>query len=1095
MKEMISARRGSALLVVLGLLAFMVMSSVGFAIFMRQSRVPSSHLRRESTARYLLKSALANAIMRLDGRMCEIPSLSGQYAMEGVYDDPYPGLLPDGFQTGTQNSLNGDYWQKRVFTPFGPVDASTTVSTLTLEGLAYLPPALINEARVFSRTTRTAQWTNLAYDLGRYAFTAIDVSDCFDLNKLATDVSRRSSAAGERIVLASLVEQGDQLAEKILSKTNDGEEPLVSLADFNAVMGRTKYTPFMNYIPNGGQFYKADDANSISNALFITDTWFPASDLYLDDTNLKAKRLQEDQGASQTKFDLADKKDQPWKFSGSLNSWLAIPETTFSKVLEQNLGVGLVALYDYLDKDQVPLSLSLPTVEATPMVAGLSVVAPTFALKFEKQDDVDNTYQWDIQGKNLHTVDRKVKAIVYRGLDGSVTVRGTLVYPFKRAKTEKRKNMSFDVETFVAVYFGEDGMPSRLNNKVFRPTKAEWDKGEAFTRDGIYYYFGKKQGVDFGDVEDARAATKDLMITVPPKNLAPRVVAYHVNEEDQNESSDDPLPGNLLDKNIITRNLPAGMTDDDLFIAFNRDGSVANEFKKGNSGKRLATPEERKANPNSTKQDAIDPTTGGVTGSYKPYVAVWVRVVDKSKKTVDLVPASVADDKDLLNSDVSGAESQIANLSGGNYPVMPFTWQMKDEIKFVIDDQLMTRYNALAEFDCGWKSLFCVDPRYNWAPEDWFGTSESEAGAQKWRSLIGAEGPQSQVLGKEGRDRDIFMFTSDQEYLQSIGELAFLPFVNKLGQSGQRNRMTCDFSGSGRYHGKADFASRGLSNLDGFANGTRFWRTYSGYERDNWNMGASNPYIDLATTSGDLIEVVNGESSFCINPLSSDPRVMSAAIDQTPWDYYIASTNDTNYVIDSVEGSPEKYAFAPKSVLDADRWEKRDVADIANELSQELRRSAAVSAAANRGAFDINDAFDGMNWEGSQIGDEQVELFENVALANPLHGVDRKFLYSFWRECFQNRQQLFLVFIRAEPLTVGGAGGDSMSNSQLGARGVALVWRDPNPPPSTTASQSGQGNQSKRKARNQLSTVSALSTQLKTEPPHRTRVLFYHQFD
>ena len=43
-----------------------------------------------------------------------------------------------------------------------------------------------------------------------------------------------------------------------------------------------------------------------------------------------------------------------------------------------------------------------------------------------------------------------------------------------------------------------------------------------------------------------------------------------------------------------------------------------------------------------------------------------------------------------------------------------------------------------------------------------------------------------------------------------------------------------------------------------------------------------------------------------------------------------------------------------------------------------------------------------------------------MALDDPLYGVDRKFLYSYWRECFQNRQQLFLVFVRAEPLSVEG---------------------------------------------------------------------------
>ena len=146
-------RRGSALLIVLGMVSFMVVSAIGFSVYMRESRKPSSFLRRESTARYLLKSALANAISRIDGEVTRNAPDNAE-RLEGVYDDVYPGL--------TRNSPaiedNGNYWSHHIFMPFGPVGSQETVSTLTLEGLAYLPPAIINEARVFSRLTRTARW-------------------------------------------------------------------------------------------------------------------------------------------------------------------------------------------------------------------------------------------------------------------------------------------------------------------------------------------------------------------------------------------------------------------------------------------------------------------------------------------------------------------------------------------------------------------------------------------------------------------------------------------------------------------------------------------------------------------------------------------------------------------------------------------------------------------------------------------------------------------------------------------------------------------------------------------------------------------------
>ena len=93
---------------------------------------------------------------------------------------------------------------------------------------------------------------------------------------------------------------------------------------------------------------------------------------------------------------------------------------------------------------------------------------------------------------------------------------------------------------------------------------------------------------------------------------------------------------------------------------------------------------------------------------------------------------------------------------------------------------------------------------------------------------------------------------------------------------------------------------------------------------------------------------------------------------------------------------------------------------------------------------------------------------------NPIHDVDRKFLYSFWKGCFGDRQQLFLIFVRAEPTSMGAGIGDR-SPSQLGARAVALVWREP--VASITTGGSGKSSGSS------------------TVQPHRMRILFYHQFE
>ena len=153
MKKKLSARRGSALLIVLGILSFMVVSAVAFSVLMRQSRLPSSFMRQKVTSAYLVKAALANAMAELD---------------ECIGDNPYPGVGTTGNTTEF-----GNYWYgNRIFlrqdvtgATAGTDSAVATVadqdgaaSTMPLEGLAYIPPPLINTVRYWMKRSPTAVW-------------------------------------------------------------------------------------------------------------------------------------------------------------------------------------------------------------------------------------------------------------------------------------------------------------------------------------------------------------------------------------------------------------------------------------------------------------------------------------------------------------------------------------------------------------------------------------------------------------------------------------------------------------------------------------------------------------------------------------------------------------------------------------------------------------------------------------------------------------------------------------------------------------------------------------------------------------------------
>ena len=155
-------------------------------------------------------------------------------------------------------------------------------------------------------------------------------------------------------------------------------------------------------------------------------------------------------------------------------------------------------------------------------------------------------------------------------------------------------------------------------------------------------------------------------------------------------------------------------------------------------------------------------------------------------------------------------------------------------------------------------------------------------------------------------------------------------------------------------------------------------------------------------------------------------------------------------------------------------------------MRQEFAAGALNADARTGKNMNWQDIYDNsLKWASGNVGDDQLDIF-GIDLDDPLHCVDRKFLHAFWRECFQNRQQLFLLFLRAEPLTVGGMGFGSLAATQLGARGVALLWRDPAPPSRGIT---------ERKPRNSMMRPAQWRDMLEASGPHRTRVLFYHPID
>ena len=1055
-------RRGSALLIVLGMVSFMVVSAVSFAMFMRQSRAPSSYLRRSSTARYLLKAALANAISRIDGQFAsdlqiwgtDSDSLtSGQ--CEGIYDDPYPGVGPVQGSAGDDNggrNRNGDLWVKRVFCPFGSIPPNETVATLNLEALAYLPPAVINEVRLYSRQTRTARWHNLAYDAGRYAFCAVDVSDCFDINKVLAN-ERRTSAPNQRVNLSSLYSgnYGAQL-DQILTQWDSSDIPFVSVADFNVTAENSPFAPFYRYIGTSGEaIYNPSDWQTVSNALFITDTWFPPTNTV---GTTSVRRFSLTGGGSGQPFS-AFKEDAVLR-----DAVTAVGNTSLGTEILRRIGyVGIGCLYDYLDADSVPLSLCIPCVESVPMVSALSIIPGNFIKpQVEKVSELKGTYpsgKTDPETGEAILYTRTATKYAVTSFGDKFQLAGTVMVPFRRLADKGYSTSGFKAEALVRLWWGLEPCDSRLAEDAEEITslkKDDWQDKVA----GNVITIKKDVNLNMSvkdEPEEQKKAFFDFseIVTIPSARALNLPMLWAVEEVDENGKSLATycsLDGIKDDKNAMVPRKTDGRVDA-WWEAIGKVGPDPATLCKGGKWQGTFT--------HNVSGKSLN------TADYVMHMAVWLKITDPEGKTVDLVPAKIADDEEF-GAGAHGLPKSLETNFGTGAPILEFrgTDCVLRYDRDHLDKGLASQNPPPETFSKSWDALYCADPRFNWAPENWFGVKNSDEERGRGEDWLKKMTEGSSPFALDDRDPDIYIFASDQEYLQSMGELQFLPFCGWLPGGGDvitlfANQLTHGGFGGSQMSGRNKWNDCACSEIA--------WKGYSPFDYDIYGL---NGAADVSTGSND----------FRANPFSPDPRVMDAVVRYTPYDYYVASTNDAvenKFVNMSVQASRSATFGKDGAVAVMED-------DVIDEIGANLR--AEFEAYARSGGTDWRTKFNDLAWfDGNNTGDNQLE-FLGVELDNPLYGVDRKFLYSFWRECFQNRQQLFLVFIRAEPLTVGGMGENSLANAQLGARGVALVWRDPAPP-------SRGGN---RPGRTGLTGAGSFYNS-DDFAPHRTRVLFYHQFD
>ena len=1045
-------RRGSALLIVLGVLSFLVVSAVAFSAFMRRARLPSSYLRRSVAARELAKGALARAIDEID---------------RAIADDVHPGV-------GVRSS---NKWRNRVF--FGrdaEEDISQTAPTLTFEGLAYIPPPLVNEARYWSRKTPTAVWSSFGYDTGRYAYCALDVSDYFDVNRLVADYPR-SSAANRRITAAHLFEptghrsapSGADAWDTFMERFRDIDEdsleitfdsnskmPLVSVADFNLALGDKgsigkMKSPFAEYIKTGtGSFYPAEGTAQLdmySSMTFVTDGWFPKSKKTLSGNGNNAIET----------YDLADGRYQPYKMTDLQNGGpLVLSRTTAlyktqvapsqeAKTWYDRLsGLGMTALADYLDADRVPISLAVPTTERVPMICGVELrlaQSPSFGVE---RIDMAPT-GWDggsLPPDNSQVTERKIEQVVRwivkpdgfaQAFQGG-RIHTIVAYPFLH--NDAADNPSWTLDGKFALFFtSETAVPFRTRN--IDDTEVLHLASTTLPDSGINLETGVMTVKLEGGRPNFPAKISDEESAIWEGDLDLRAGVRL--------ATDLANPGNELLKvtyqwtQTRQQNPQGGFTDwTPTFATVKADPAAAGATLKAHTALPALNADTRVRDADFADNALTEKLSANPGWSKRVHLnaAVWLRIKDSDGKVVDMVPASIRDDA-FQNSrndpTVRLLASGSAALEISYWPLLKFGTGVAFDFGIAGMESLE---NAATDMSISPAAVMVPDPRHNHMPENWYAESAGNITKSKWL--------ETNLAGGNDRDGDIFMATSDAGYLQSVYELAFLPRFTNLETVG-------NYGNSGNYNipqnnwNNNEYASGAGDTL----NANFMWRTY-------------DPIGDNETAFENLPFTSEG-TGMKVNPYSDSTNVLMAAFANTPVDWRRASTNHmegvTDYATMSVADFNKKYAWNEYSEGGKFAWE--DLQKVAGHFMWRMR---------NAGNSSWQTVWNDIDWyglcsDGKVFASGGGQDMEMSGTTDEIWDVDRKFFYGYWRDCFAAKQQLFLIFVRAEPLMLGGGTADQMP-PQLGARAVALVWRDPATPSGATSGY-----------------------------PHRTRLLFYRPLD
>jgi len=922
--------------VVLGFLSFMMISAVSFAVYMRIERQASSNYRHATTARHLLDAALFRAIDEIDAEL-RVPKVndSSQPSAQPLKFPDWPGRVK------TSAVANGE-------------ENAKDARVLSLESLSYIPAIFVNDVRRYAiaklvdddspgdpndpedkngSTWAGAKWRKLSMpvasiagqqnataqgEIGRYAYVCINVSDMLDVNLCKAAVR---DAGTNRVSIGHLFADAaarKAFDDKMRNAAASSDIHYESLQDFYSCMDyrldTTFGSPYHKFLKNGDDSY-FDDA---------------AKHVLITDSIVKAEPTRKTP-AGATKGAISIVVHPPIK-SAILMAARPSPESIqmdddFQNALVLalkgrldnaasvvNNGVTATALADYIDQDNIPKQLNMPSVEMVPMISQIAVpdfCAPTILAP--RAAPVD--------GKPARTV-----TALQLVTEPNPPIYVEVVWPFKHHRG-RMPQPSFKVE--VMVFLKVNKTDSALTSKSFNRQPAAADGyitttplvGEAEINPG---FWGKNTDTSVAQCYDKVT----VRMTVPAAALTV----------------------DIIDSDGIIQNANC--------FALNQKFSVAMiVFARVKCG-----------------SDYVDSVP-----QFSPYPGF------EGNETAEFIPTP------KLFFQTEGKMVQASMGTG----VVPYKW----------------------------RSLEVADPRFNWKASNWIQNPEDPNNFK-----AGINPSTTSLLGKDGRDGDIYLSVSDIGKLQSPGELGFIVRPFPYDAAG---KDATDFSSADPM--KAEDAAYMFRTIRLYDHGDPSGENDKERARDriyDW-FTAQNPDGTLAGAR--------------VNPLSDLPNVLLAAVMGTPLDYYwagpksdVTATTSTKYVFDDNDNGMGTASWASfvtawtKCLLNA-----KDKSDFNTRYKNNLS--------------DVYGDYDYFGWYTAGQPDQIFKGGYAVAgvpanLSSPLHEIDRKMLFSYTLESFSDRQQLFLYILRAEA-TVPSFGNlaDGGVRSLAGGRAVALVWRDPYP--------------------------------------------------